>query len=90
MTFEEVWNDDDNMDAVFVVRNGKPPPSANTEGLPYKAWSTNNFTGTLEEKITRSGWRYLKFEVLPSDTGEHVEYLAYEIADGGTHTFEAQ
>lgn len=87
MTFDEAW--DLAIDTVVTVRTG-PPPSTNTEGYPYKAWKSHNFTGTLEEKITRDGWRYLRFEVNADETPEAVEYLAHEIPEGGAHSFITQ
>jgi hypothetical protein len=87
MTFEEVWNSID-LETVVTVSNGFPPPSSNTEGLPYKEWFSHNFTGTLEEKIDRNGWKYLRFEVDPTTTPVAVEYLAYEVAQGPGHSFE--
>lgn len=88
MIFEDAWNLP--TDTLVKVSNGLPPPSTNTEGVPYNAWRSHNFTGTLEEKIERAGWRYLRFEVLSTTTPEQVVYLAYEIAEGQGHTFEVQ
>jgi hypothetical protein len=86
MTFEDIWNDIE-LETVIAVSNGRPPPSTNIEGIPYKAWKSHNFTGTLEEKIERNNWRYLRFEVLNNETSDQVIYLAYEIPEGGLHTF---
>jgi hypothetical protein len=89
MTFDDIWNGTE-LETVVAVNNGKPPPSTNVEGIPYKAWKSHNFTGTLEEKVERDGWQYLRFEVLTSETPDQVAYLAYEIPKGGSHTFEVQ
>lgn len=88
MNFEQAWTDL-KIDDLVRVSDGNPPPS-NTTGTAYNAWRSHNFVGTLEEKIERNGWRYLKFEVLPSDVPENVVYLAYEVADGPNHTFVIQ
>lgn len=87
MTFEEVW-DTVAIDTVVTISDGTPPPTTNTQGPAYMGWFSHNFTGTLEEKIERGSWKYMKFEVLPIDTPEAVEYLAYEIVQGPGHTFE--
>ena len=89
MTFEEIWNSVE-LETVVTISNGAPPPSTNTQGIPYMAWRSHNFTGTLEEKINRNGWRYLKFEVLADTTPEAVVYLAYEVAENVTHQFTIQ
>ena len=88
MTFEEAWDGLEEGSKV-KVSNGNPPPSKNKDGLPYKAWVSNNFTGTLRGKVTHDDWRYLHIEVDPSDTGEQVESLAYDIPEGNGHIFEA-
>lgn len=70
------------------VSTGKPPPSANQNGTPYKIWRSNNFTGHIREKKIVAGWRSLVVEMLNEDTGEQVEYLAHEIVEGRGHLFE--
>lgn len=86
-TFTLVW-DSIPLNTKMKVSDGLPPPSTNTEGAPYNAWRSHNFIGTLEEKIQRNSWRYLKFEVDPTTTGDQMLYLAYDIAEGQGHNFE--
>lgn len=87
LNFNEVW---DNVveGETITVSDGTPPPSSNTQGVPYKAWKSHNFTGILEAKISKNNWRYLRLEVTNTSTPSEVSYLAYEIAEGGNHRFE--
>jgi len=50
MDFAQVWDELEIGDRV-AVSNGKPPPSTNTAGAPYKAWRSHNFTGAIAEKL---------------------------------------
>lgn len=85
MTFDDIWNNAD-LETLITVSKDGPPPSV-TSGVAYQAWRSHNFTGTLEDKVTKNGWRYLRFEVLSDTTPDEVEYLAYEVADGLGHAF---
>jgi hypothetical protein len=85
MTFDDVWTSV-SLDTVLTVSNSIPPPSTNTEGMAYRAWRSHNFEGVLREKVTHAGWRSLRIEVI--DTPAEVEFLAYDVADDGQHTFE--
>lgn len=87
MTFDEIWAAVET-GAGLRVSNGLPPPSANKLGIAYRSWASHNFNGTLRDKIERDGWRYLSIEVDPSTTGDEVEYLAHEIAEGPQHSFD--
>ena len=86
MDFEQAWNSLAVGDVV-KVSDGTPPPSTNTEGLPFRLWRSHNFVGELEEKIG-DGWRQMRFRLHEDASPEEVEYLAYTIADGSPETFE--
>lgn len=85
-TFQELWNSP--IGILVKVSNGEPPPSNVVTGIPYKQWKSHNFVGTFEEAFEETNWRYLKFALRNEDTPDNVEYMAYHIAEGGSHTFE--
>ena len=85
MDFAQAW-DILSIGDLVAVANGKPPPSANTEGVPYKAWRSHNFTGALVEKID-GPFRAMRFE-LPAD--ELGTVIGFTVQDAVPHTFEAQ
>lgn len=87
MNFAELW-DSAEVGATVKVRNDMPPPSANTEGEPYRAWRSHNFEGELEAKIDRDGWRFMRFKVDNTTTAIEVDYLAYEVSEAVPHQFE--
>lgn len=68
-----------------TVSTGKPPPSTNVDGVPFKTWRSNNFTGTLAEKIDGE-WRKMRFELPPLSGGSVIGYV---LVEGAGHTFEA-
>lgn len=70
------------------VSDGTPPPSANKEGNPYRAWKSHNFVGQIEERIDMDGWRSLKIVLDNDETPDVVDYMAYTIQEGVFHTFE--
>jgi len=65
------------------VSDSTPPPSTNTHGIPYRAWRSHNFTGTLIAKVD-GDYRGLQIECDP-ETGA---IIAYTVAEGLPHTFE--
>ena len=86
-SFQLTW-DTIPLNTTIKVSDGNPPPSTNKEGNPYKIWKSHNFIGTLEDKIDREGWRYLKFQVNNEFTPNPVDYLAYEVAETINHNYE--
>lgn len=84
MTFEEAW-EAFSLGDVVKVSNGLPPPSTNTEGIPYKAWMSHNFTGTLVAK-NDSEYRSMQFDKPPCPIGNVVGYI---IQEGIGHAFTA-
>jgi hypothetical protein len=65
------------------VSDGTPPPSTNTNGMPYRAWRSHNFTGTLIAKIDGE-YRGLQIQCAPDGDAT----IAFTVAEGLPHTFE--
>ncbi|MES2903275.1 MAG: hypothetical protein V4696_03740 [Pseudomonadota bacterium] len=86
MDFETAWTELAIDDRV-AVSNGQPPPSANQEGIPYKAWKSHNFTGELQEKKTVLGWRYMVFKLDDDDSPDEVDLMCYTVSEGAGHSF---
>lgn len=84
MQFSDVWNEIA-IGTVLSVSDGRPPPSTNTSGVPYKAWKSHNFTGILKEKVEQEDWRYLRFELEPDKNGN---IIGFTLAEGIGHFFE--
>lgn len=82
MDFAEAWTAFAIGDRV-KVSDGTPPPSSNTTGMPYRAWRSHNFTGTLIAKID-GDYRGLQIECDP----EAGATIAFTVAEGIPHTFE--
>ena len=66
------------------VSDGTPEPS-NPAGVPWRAWRSHNFTGTLAEKIDGAP-RAMRFELAPNDAGNVIGYTVLEAVP---HSFEA-
>jgi hypothetical protein len=83
MDFAQAWETLSIGDQV-AVSNGKPPPSANTEGVPYKAWRSHNFTGELVEKID-GPFRAMRFD-LPVDEAGTI--IGFTVLEAIAHSYE--
>lgn len=82
MDFAEAWNALDVGNAV-TVGNGTPPPSANTDGWPYKCWKSHNFTGTLIAK-NEGPPRTMQIDQAADEAGTVV---GYQVVEGVGHSF---
>ncbi|HEX5183580.1 MAG TPA: hypothetical protein VFW19_10570 [Allosphingosinicella sp.] len=71
--------------AQVTVSNGLPPPSDKTDGLPYMAWRSHNFTGTLTAKLN-GAFRQMSFNLAADENGNIIGYV---VAEAVTHTFTA-
>jgi ribonucleotide reductase alpha subunit len=68
---------------VVKVSDGTRAPS-NQHGIPYRAWMSHNFTGTLVEKID-GDLRAMRIEMAP----EPGFTIAFDVSEEVYHTFEA-
>lgn len=84
MDFAEAWDALSIGDTV-TVSDGTPPPSANTDGWPYRCWRSHNFTGTLVAKNDGPP-RSLQIELPPDDAGS---VIGYQVVECIAHSFTA-
>lgn len=84
MDFATAW-DTLAIGATVTVSDGTAPPSTNTDGVPYKAWRSHNFTGTLAAKVP-GDFRGMRFDLPPTENGSVVGYIITEAAE---HSFAA-
>lgn len=64
MNFGDAWTAFD-IDDEVEVSNGRPPPF-NTTGVAYRAWRSNNFTGTIVEKVD-GPYRVMRIRMVDPD-----------------------
>ncbi|SKB32343.1 hypothetical protein [Sphingopyxis flava] len=81
MNFAEAWNALTIGD-VISVSDSMPEPSK-VGGLPWRAWRSHNFTGTLVAKSDAQP-RRMTFELAPLDGAT----VRYEIVETIPHSFE--
>lgn len=82
MDFDQAWKTMDVGDQV-KISNGRPPPSMNKQGKPFKAWRSHNFTGTIKQKIDGE-WRSMVIMMDPDENGNQV---GYTVQEGIGHVF---
>jgi hypothetical protein len=83
MDFAQAWEELAIGDVV-TVSNGRPCPSTNRGGLPYRLWRSHNFTGVLVEMSEGEAGRTMRFELAADASGSVV---GYSVAEGGGHGF---
>lgn len=86
MNFGDAWAAF-GIDDQVEVSNGKAPPSIGT-GPAYKAWRSNNFTGTVADKID-GDYRVMRVRMVDADFAPDAEdnAIIWTLVEGAGHDF---